>query len=321
MSFLVTGGIGYLGARIVKALAQKYPERKIIYTHHHHISKNYFPEFKNVQFRKLNLTEYTDFNTICSGVNTIIHLAFPNEIICKQNVETAIDSGVRGTYYLLSEANRYKVKNFIFISTAHVYGAPLEGEITENTVPRPTHPYAITKRAAEDFVLAFRKETPMNALVLRLSNGFGYPVHKEINRWTLLVNDLCRQAVLNKQMVLNSSGIQKRDFIPFQDIIEAILFLDTLPKENTLDGLFNLGSGKSVSVYDFAQQIAACAENVLGYKVSLLRKNPSENEFVNGLNYNCNKIISIGYKPKGNVIFEIEETLRFCKEYLISDVS
>ena len=317
MSFLVTGGIGYLGARIVKALAEKYPERKIIYTHHHHITKNYFPGLKNIHFRKLNLTEYTDFNTICSGVKTIIHLAFPNEIVCKQNVEAAIDSGVKGTYYLLSEANRYKVQNFIFLSTAHVYGAPLQGEITELTLPRPIHPYAITKKAAEDFVLAFRKETSLNAIVLRLSNGFGYPLHKDINRWTLLVNDLCRQAVLHKQMVLNSSGLQQRDFIPFDDIIQAILLLDTLAKQNTLDGLFNLGSGKSVTVYDFAQKIAEIAQKILGFEIPLIRKEPTPNESFEPLIYNSNKIASIGYKPKGNINFEIEESLRFCKEHLI----
>lgn len=321
MSFLVTGGIGYLGARIVTALAESYPNRKIIYTHHHHINKDYFPKFKNVQFRKLNLTEYTDFNTICSGITTIVHLAFPNEIVCKQNIEAAIHAGIRGTYYLLSEANRCKVKNFIFISTAHVYGSPLEGEITENTLPRPVHPYAITKRAAEDFVLAFRNQTPMNAVVLRLSNGFGYPVHKDINRWNLLVNDLCRQAVLYKQMVLNSSGTQMRDFIPFQDVIEAIKLMDDLSKEDTLDGLFNLGSNKAMTVFDFATQISICAEKVLGYKVPLIRKEPSQHEVFKELIYNCNKISSLGYKPKGNFNFEIEETLRFCKENLISDVS
>lgn len=321
MSFLVTGGIGYLGARIVKALAEKYPDRKIIYTHHHHINKEYFPKFKNVKFRKLNLTEYTDFNTICSGVKTIIHLAFPNEIVCKQNVELAIDAGIRGTYYLLSEAQKYKVQNFIFLSTAHVYGTPLQGEITEQTLPRPIHPYAITKKAAEDFVLAFRKETPINAIVLRLSNGFGYPVHKDINRWTLLVNDLCRQAVINKQMILNSTGLQQRDFIPFEDVIEAIYLFDKLPKENTLDGLFNLGLGHSLTVYDFAQKIAAIAQHVLGYEIPLIRKQPDTNEKYESLTYNVNKLAAVGYKPKGNINFEIEETLRFCREHLISDAT
>lgn len=321
MSFLITGGIGYLGARIVKALAEKYPDRKIIYTHHHHINKEYFPKYKNVKFRKLNLTEYTDFNTICSGIKTIIHLAFPNEIVCKQNIEFSIDAGIRGTYYLLSEAHKYKVQNFIFLSTAHVYGSPLQGEITEQTLPRPVHPYAITKKAAEDFVLAFRNQTPINAIVLRLSNGYGYPVHKDINRWTLLVNDLCRQAVINKQMILNTSGLQQRDFIPFEDVIEAVNLLDNLPKEKTLDGLFNLGSGQSVTVYDFALKIAEIAQHVLGYEIPLIRKQPEANEKYEPLIYNSNKIYSIGYKPKGNINFEIQETLRFCKEHLIPDAS
>ncbi|MFN4234174.1 MAG: NAD-dependent epimerase/dehydratase family protein [Bacteroidia bacterium] len=319
MSILITGGLGYLGARIVKAFAQKYPDRKIIYTHHQHITTNYFSEYKNVSYRKLRLSEYTDFNTLCSGIKTIIHLAFPNEIVCKQNVEMAIDSGIRGTYYLLSEAKRHKVSNFIFVSTAHVYGSPLEGEITEKTLPQPVHPYAISKRAAEDFVLSFRKEYDFNAVVIRLSNGFGYPIHKDINRWSLLVNDLCRQAVLNKKMELSSSGLQYRDFIPFDDIIDAIFLLDKLNKNETLDGLFNLGSGKSVTVFEFAKQIAVCAEKVLGYNVPLFRKEPQPNEMPKKLIYNCNKISSIGYKPKGNVNFEIEETLRFCKAFLNSN--
>jgi len=73
-------------------------------------------------------------------------------------------------------------------------------------VPRPVHPYAITHHAAEDFVLAAHDEKRLMGYVIRLSNGFGAPAHAGVDRWTLLVNDLCRQAVQTRQLILRSAG-------------------------------------------------------------------------------------------------------------------
>ena len=117
-----------------------------------------------------------------------------NELDSVKYIQKAISFNIGETVRLLEAAQRSGVRKFIYFSTAHVYGAPLIGDIHEDCVCRPIHPYSITHKSAEDFVLAARGRTDINAVVIRLSNSFGAPAYDTSNRWTLLVNDLCKQA-------------------------------------------------------------------------------------------------------------------------------
>ena len=133
-----------------------------------------------------------------------------------------------GSYW--KTVSQKSVERFIYFSTAHIYGAPLEGTITEKSLPSPVHPYAITHRAAEDYVIAAAKQKRIQGTVLRLSNSFGAPVSPHVNRWTLLANDLCRQAVEKGTITLRSNGCQYRDFICLTDVEEVMAKMLTNPK-------------------------------------------------------------------------------------------
>ncbi len=77
-----------------------------------------------------------------------------------------------------------------------------------------------------------------------------------VNRWTLVFNGLCRQAMTSGEMVVKSSGKQQRDFIPLHDVAVAVdHFLFKNPKKWD-DGLFNLGGDCSLSIVEVAKTIA-----------------------------------------------------------------
>ena len=78
-------------------------------------------------------------------------------------------------------------------------------------LPLPDIPYAITHRAAEDFTLMFASRGKLDARVVRLSNAFGAPAHGSVDRWTLLVNDLCRQAVETKKLVFADRMVSMKE--------------------------------------------------------------------------------------------------------------
>src|SRR5207245_1641136 len=103
---------------------------------------------------------------------------------------------------LTDAAKRAGVRRVVYVSTAHVYGAPLAGVITEASCAVSLHPYATSHRAAEDVVRAAHERKTIEGVVIRLSNAYGAPVSEDANCWTLLVNDLCRQAARTKTMVL-----------------------------------------------------------------------------------------------------------------------
>ena len=248
-----------------------------------------------------------------TDVQTVVHLVAMNENECVTDPRGALSINTMGTLNVLQAAIDAGAKRFIYFSTAHVYGAPLVGNISELTLPRPIHPYAITHHAAEDYVLAAHDQKRITGVVVRLTNGFGAPMHPDVDRWTLLVNDLCRQAVRNRKLVMRSSGLQQRDFITLKDVGRAVMHLLAMRDADCSDGLFNLGGDKSVLVWDMVQKVAQRCEVTLGFSPEIERPLPQPNEKVATLNYVSNKLRNTGFALEGNIDEEIDNTLAICR--------
>jgi UDP-glucose 4-epimerase len=251
---------------------------------------------------------------LCQGADAVIQLAGANEHASAADPARAlVDTGL-GTVALLQAAERQRVRRFVYMSTAHVYGAPLVGRIDERTLPRPAHAYAITHRTAEDFVLAARDRGGIESLVFRLSNGLGAPADPLIDRWTLVGNDLCRQVVRDGRLVLQSSGLQQRDFIALGDVSRAVLHVLDLPAETWGDGLFNLGGECSLSILRLAEMIAARSERILGVLPPIDHPPASPGTRAPELDYRIDKLKRIGFAPTGALEDEIDRTLELCRD-------
>ena len=94
----------------------------------------------------------------------------------------------------------------------------------------------------------------MVTLVLRLANGYGYPMHKEVSRWSLVFNDFCKQAVVNKKIVLKTPGDQHRDFISLQDVASAVCYFIFKIPDEWEDGLYNLGGNCVMTILEAAHK-------------------------------------------------------------------
>lgn len=311
MRVLITGGFGYLGGRIAVELARvpgfivrlgsRKPQRP----------PDWLPEAETTA---MDVLEPKSLSAAVVGVQAVVHLAAMNENECVADPGKAVLVNTLGTLNVLQAAIDAGVERFIYFSTAQVYGAPLVGHITEETLPRPIHPYGITHRAAEDFVLAAHDQNKITGIVVRPSNGFGAPTHPDVDRWTLLVNDLCRQVVQTRKMVLRSSGMQQRNFITLSDIGRAVRHLLDLPPGNSGDGLFNLGSDASLSVWEMVRLIAARCQAVLIFRPEIIRPASSPGEVGLDLIYGIDKLKQTGFCLLGDIDSEIDKTLRLCSE-------
>jgi UDP-glucose 4-epimerase len=309
---LITGASGYIGGRLVQALAEEPRFHLRLGTRQPlTIRPAWLGEAEIVS---LDLLSQEDLNSACRGVRYVIHLAALNEIESLANPEEALLINGLGSLKLLEAAKRAGVERFIYFSTAHVYGAPLVGIIAEESLARPNHPYAITHKVAEDFVLAAHDKKDIQGIALRLSNGFGAPASVNVNRWTLIVNDLCRQAVTTGKLVLKSSGLQWRDFITLTDVARSVQHLLNLPASACQDGLFNLGGECSLQIINLAQRIANRASRFLGFTPPIQRPEPGPTESFQPLEYRVDKFRSTGFTLCRNIDEEIDATLHFCKE-------
>ena len=309
---LVTGGLGYLGGRIVAALSSIEGLTLRVTTHR---ADPVLPEIlkpESLEYVDFASASASELNDLCRGVRAIIHLAAVNEIDSAADPERAFLVNSLGTLRLLQAAERHGVERFIYFSTAHVYGALLAGTITEDCAARPVHPYSITHRAAEDFVMAAHDRKNLCGIVIRLSNGIGAPLTADINRWTLVGNDLCRQAVVNKKRLeLRSSGVERRDFIVLSDVTRAMIHFLNIPVERCADGLFNVGGEDSIAIIDLAGMIASRCEAIWDYRPCVHAGSP-QGQAPPLFDYRIDKLKQTGFSLEGELRSEIDATLELC---------
>ena len=131
-----------------------------------------------------------------------------NSIQCEEQPNKALETNLGITENIIKASINNGIKKIIYVSTIHVYGKNLKGEVNENTKPFPTHPYSLSHKNSEDFILNSISKN-FAATIFRLSNAYGSPVDINANCWNLFMNDICKQAIEKRVILLKSDGLQK----------------------------------------------------------------------------------------------------------------
>jgi UDP-glucose 4-epimerase len=309
MRILITGGFGFLGGKLGQYLHRSGNEI-ILGSRDEKQSPKWLPDSQTVQTiwsNPLSLEE------ICLNADIIIHTAGINDRDSTADPELAFAFNGGATAAIVKAASTKKIKFFIYLSTAHVYANPLVGVITEDLPTTNLHPYATSHKAGEDALLYAIKNGEIKGCVIRLSNSFGAPTDLTVNCWQILVNDLCKQAVLTKKMVLRTSGEQKRDFIPVTEFCRAIEYLVNYNKTD-IPHIINVGSGISKTVFEMAQLISQRFKMKFGFEPLLERPEPSALELHQDLQYKSLMPMVMNFSFDQNIEEEIDQLLLFCHD-------
>lgn len=308
-NILITGGTGFVGGRIARSLSathtvilssRKNPDNNMLLAH---------GAASGIIHQQL-----LDATAFPGDVDTVIHMAALNEWDCVSNPSEAIRVNIDETRIILENAIKNGAKEFIYFSTAHAYGQ-LTGHVAEDRLPVPVHPYAITHRAAEDYVNATGIQKKINTVCLRLSNSFGAPVVPTVNRWTLLANDLARQAIEKKQLTLLSNGCQYRDFICLSDVTAVVAEMISNGISILKHPMYNLGSGQSMRVIDMANLIVSVHKELYNQDLPIILPEGATPTTEPGLHFDISRLESEGFKIKNDFRAEIKSLLEFCREH------
>lgn len=313
-SVLITGARGYLGGRLVTSLANDIDLSVTGTTRGIPQKPNGWPAACQLLYLDPLRQDELELAGTIKGADTIIHLAAPNEINSAHDPVEALIATAVASLKLLRAAERAGSTRFIYLSTIHIYGGALKGRIVETDLPKPIHPYAIAHRTAEDWILAAHAMRRIDGVVLRLSNGIGAPAWPTIDRWTLIGNDLCRQAIVEKRVALRSSGMQWRDFILMSDFASAIRHTLALSQSALGDGLFNLGGQLPLRMVDVAEIVARRATALLGQTIAVERQAPMPGEFYPPIDFVIDRFVTTGFSPskRDALDAEIDATLALC---------
>lgn len=308
---LVTGAGGYVGGRLLRKLAADgYRLRALV--------REPAPRLDVAQ-SVFDLAEARtiDLENLCGGIDTVVHLAGENEVDAARAPAAALASTIVATERLAEAAVRTGVRRFVYMSTVHVYGARMvpDATLTEGLRPEPRATYAISRLASEHVASALASDA-FELVVFRLTNSVGAPDHPNVDRWTLVTNDLCRQAALEGRLELRTSGAQWRDFIALEDVCSMVAAACRTEGKTLPSGTYNLGSGRSTTVRMLAETVQDVFARVEGKRPDL-RAPDLEPEALRPKPYHVSveHMRSRGLTAETSLVMAVEETARFCLQH------
>ncbi|HEY6276345.1 MAG TPA: NAD-dependent epimerase/dehydratase family protein [Streptosporangiaceae bacterium] len=243
---LVTGGAGFIGRRVVRALLDSGAEVTVADLHE--------PAANGVRTVLGDLRNPSvAAQAVSPGTDVIVHLAAVTSVL--RSIEDPVgtyQTNVAATAELLELARTRGVGTFLLASTNAVVGDVGSAVITEQQPPRPLTPYGATKAAGEMLLSCYSAAYGLAGCALRFSNVYG-PGMKAKDSF---VPRLMRAAAGGQGVQVYGDGSQVRDLVHVDDIVAGIL----LAWRTGARGPLILGAGESVTVND----IIAAARAVTG---------------------------------------------------------
>lgn len=310
MKVLITGGLGYVGGRVARHLQESSDIDVWISTRRPNDRLPlWFQADRVLPHAELMRPDHPQWGSF----DAVIHLGTANETLCNKDPFAAINDNVIGTMRLLDCCSR-NLPRFIYFSSIHVYGTPLSGVLDEGRCPVPFQPYAIAHRTVEDFVLADTRQGLIDGVIIRLGNAFGAPCVPGFSRWSLVCNDLCRQAVTQGELRLQSSGLQIRNFVTLTDVSRAVEHVLRLSVTAVGGRVFNLGAPRSMPVLELARTIVRRCHVLFGYEPALIAPPPKPGERIDDFDLRVDRLLQTGFSFTSSLEPEIDATLNYCRE-------
>jgi UDP-glucose 4-epimerase len=264
----------------------------------------------------VNLDAKAELAPALDAIDAVVDLAAPDEVVSAQQPLAALKAGAEQTWIVLETLTDRPAGTrplFLYMSTFHVYGPNIQGNVDETTTPSPVHPYALGRYLGETIVQTFRKRKLVNAVCLRLSNAFGAPVSADVPRWSLVFNDLCRQAVSQHKLTLKTAGLQRRNFITLEDTVRAIEFIVQHRSAWPEDGVLHVGSSAHWSIQDVAQMVSSHCHRLLGYAPLIESPQTADLNPPAHFQFSVERLKAMGFQWNNAVDEEIEATLNICR--------
>ncbi|MGA0708909.1 MAG: UDP-glucose 4-epimerase GalE [Steroidobacteraceae bacterium] len=268
-AMLVTGGAGYIGSHVVRQLAER-GERVIVLDN---LSTGHAEAVLGGELVVGDTGDVALVNRLLAqhGIKTILH--FAAHIVGPESVANPLKyyrNNTANTRTLLECAVQAGVRQFVFSSTAAVYGLPQGGSASEDTPTAPINPYGWSKLMSEWMLRDVSASTPMRHVVLRYFNVAGADPGGRIGQSTPeathLIKVACQHAVGMRPHVSvfgtdfeTDDGTGVRDYIHVEDLASAHLAaLDYLAAGGT-STVLNCGYGHGSSVREVLDTVARVA--------------------------------------------------------------
>jgi len=300
---IVTGGAGFIGSNLAEELALRGHQVVIIDNLSTGNLENIRPVLPvgHVDYIEGSITNLPLMQKAFFGADYVFHqAALPSVPRSIEDPETTDSVNITGTLNVLIAARDNAVKKLVFASSSSVYGDTPTLPKTEDMLPNPLSPYAVTKITGEYYCQVFTKIYDLKTVCLRYFNVYG-PRQDPKSAYAAVIPLFINAVLSGKSPVIFGDGEQTRDFTFVKDVVEA----NIQAAESEVTGVFNLGNSQRITISQLTKLIIDITKN---NNVKPVYKDPRPGDIVHSL-ADTSKAKAFGYNPKYSLEQGLKETI------------
>ena len=267
--FLVTGGAGFIGSNLCEAvLNMGYRVRCLDdFSTGKQANVDIFLDNPNYEFIKGDVKDLDTCMKACEGVDYVLHEAAWGSV--PRSIEMPLfycQNNILGTLNMMEAARQNKVKTFVFASSSSIYGDGEHLPKQEGFEGNLLSPYAVTKRATEEWAKQYVRHYGLKAIGLRYFNVFGRRQDPN-GTYAAVLPKFIKMLLNDERPTINGDGRQSRDFTYIENVVEANLKACLAPDEAAGE-VFNVASGDREYLidiyYDLSKALGKDIEPIFG---------------------------------------------------------
>lgn len=238
---VVTGGLGCIGANLVRLLVDRGYAVRIIDDYSNLDDPP--PPPAGVAVTRGSILDEALLAPLLAGAAGVVHLAASTSVQDSvEHPEMPLTVNVNGTFAVLQAARAAGVRRFVLASSNAAAGEH-EPPLDESVLPRPLSPYGASKLAGEAFCSAFSGTYGLDTVALRFANVYGrYAAHKPS-----VIAKFFGRIERGEALTIYGDGRQTRDFVHASDVARAVIGALETPGAGPM---FQVGTGRETSVLE-----------------------------------------------------------------------
>jgi UDP-glucose 4-epimerase len=222
MRVLVTGGAGFIGSHVVRALLARGAHVNVLDDFSTGKREN-LPASDDVEVIAGDVADPDAVRAALEDRDAFIHLAAVASV--ERSVQEPLAThrtNLEGSIQLFEAAARQGVKRGLYASSAAVYGDSTNLPLATTEAPRPLSPYAADKLAGEHYLAFYHRGGRLNATAFRFFNVFG-PRQDPASPYSGVISIFLDRAQRGAPITVYGDGEQTRDFVYVGDVVAALL--------------------------------------------------------------------------------------------------
>ena len=308
MSYIITGGSGFIGSHIVETLLNNNEQVIVIDNLATGRIENIQKFLQDPNFNYIN-GSITDFPLLkklfTEDVGGIFHeAAIPSVQRSIENPIASNEANITGTLNVLVAARDAGVRKVVFAASSSAYGDTPTLPKIEMMPANPLSPYALTKYTCEQYCYLFSKLYGLQTACLRYFNVYGPRQNPESN-YAAVIPKFITTILRNESPVIHGDGLTSRDFTFVNDVVQANL----KAMQSDAQGVYNIAYGQGTTLNELAHMIMDITDN----QVDIRYDDPRVGDVKHSLADITKAQSSFGYAPEYSIRKGLEVTIEWFK--------